>query len=154
MQKRTCKKCRNKVGMKAPQGTLLSNMIKRKDKEDICTMYTTSVAKMCRATDVVQSLLPFFFTMFGSRVAQGALIPTLFSYFLQVLSYMTNFYRNFLLDYSQQRSQKCMLKSWNIHHQPTLINREYGPLPILYRYMDVILIISHLLVTHMHYTRA
>ena len=73
------------MGMKAPQATLLPNKEKKKDKED----YTTSVAKMCRETDVVQSSSSFFFAMFVSGVAQGAFIPILFPYFLQVLPYTT-----------------------------------------------------------------
>ena len=39
----------NKVGMKTPWVTQLPGMVKKKDKED----YTTSVAKICSATDVV-----------------------------------------------------------------------------------------------------
>ena len=85
MQGRTCKTYGNKVGLKASQATLLPNMEKKKDKED----YTTSVARHIFATDVVQSSSSFFFSMFGSRVALGAFIPTLFLYFLQAFPYMT-----------------------------------------------------------------
>ena len=93
MQERTCKKYKNKVGMKSPQVTLLPNMEKNKDKED----YTTSIAKMCHAIDLVQFSLCFFFAMFGSRVAQGASNHTLFPYFFQVLPYMNlSFTDNFL----------------------------------------------------------
>ena len=64
--------------MKVPQATMLSKKAKTKDKED----YTTLIAKMHYATDVVQSSLSFVFAFFDSRVAQGTFIYILFPYFL------------------------------------------------------------------------
>ena len=73
------------MGIKAPYATLLPDMVTKKDKEN----YTTSIAKMCRATDVGSVVfLVFLFAMFSSRVAKGAFIPIFFPYFLQVLPYM------------------------------------------------------------------
>ena len=37
-----------------------------------------------------------------------------------------------VLDYNQHRFSRCMLKSWHIHHQSDSMNRERGPLPVLY----------------------
>ena len=93
------------MGMIAPQATLLPNMAKKNDKED----YTTYVARHIFATDVVQSSLSFFFAMFGSRVTQGVFIPILFPYFLQVLPYMTNFYRNFFTPNSSPLAYICSI---------------------------------------------
>ena len=53
--------------MKSTLGYPTTKLGEKKDKED----YTTSVAKMCRATDVVQFSLSFLFAMFGSSEALG-----------------------------------------------------------------------------------
>ena len=102
MQGRTCKKYGKKAGMKAHQATLLLNKAKKKHVR-LHYIHGTFLQWMY---SVVWSSLSFFFSFFGSRVAQGAFIPILFPYFLPSCfhtSYMTNFYRKFFTEnfYSQ-----------------------------------------------------
>ena len=87
-----CKFCIHIVFMCKTQG-LAKTSHHEFSKTTQQTSIVASVAQHISAMDVMQSSLSFFFTMFGSRVAQGAFIPTLFPYFLQVLPYMTLIFR-------------------------------------------------------------